>query len=326
MIIGHHFAPDAQRARALNARMHDELAQSLRYVVEESRGAVRFDEGAMSTLLSGLRTGANYPPSAFAGYYDIVDAILQDRLDAAQDLFAELARSRPWRAGLQVKVLGSPELGANSDRYAKMMNSDPSVGFAVPDPEVAAAFRARLTEGMDLLARALPELSAEIGAIVREIVISGGDASKMMQFDGGSHYRLWGALFLNAEFHPTPLSVVEVLAHESAHSLLFGFCTHEPLVENPDDELFTSPLRADARPMDGIYHATFVSARMHWAMSQMLRTGLLDKVETESARAAAEADADNFAAGYSVVAEHGRLTHLGQGLMAGAKRYMDSQG
>jgi HEXXH motif-containing protein len=297
MYIGHHFAPDAQRARALNARMHDELALSLRYVVEESRGVVGFDEGAMNTLLSGLRTGANYPPSAFAGYYDIAEAILQDRMEAAQDLFAELARSRPWRPGLSVKVLGSAE----------------------------TAFRERLSEGLDLLARALPELSGEISAIVREIVISGGDAGRTKPLDGGSHHRLWGALFLNADFLPTPLSVVEVLAHEAAHSLLSGFCTHEPLVENADDELYASPLHADARPMASVYDATFVSARMHWAMTRLLATGLLDAEDAASARAAADAEAVKFAAGHAVVAEHGRLTGLGKGLMAGAKAYMKSQ-
>jgi HEXXH motif-containing protein len=323
MYIGHHFAPDAQRARALNARMHDELALSLRYVVEESRGVVRFDEGAMNTLLSGLRTGANYPPAAFAGYYDIAEAILQDRMEAAQDLFAELARSRPWRPGLSVKVLASGELGHHADRYARMLGADPRAGLA--QPQAAAAFRARLSEGLDLLARALPELSGEISAIVREIVISGGDAGKTMHLDGGSHHRPWGALFLNADYHPTPLSMVEVLAHEAAHSLLSGFCTHEPLVENADDELYASPLHADARPMAGVYHATFVSARMHWAMTRLLATGLLDAEDAASARAAADAEAVKFAAGHAVVAEHGRLTGLGKGLMSGAKAYMDSQ-
>ena len=42
------------------------------------------------------------------------------------------------------------------------------------------------------------------------------------------------------------------------------------------------------------------------------------------ALAAAQADAANFAAGYGVVAEHGRLTGLGADLMAGAKAYMDA--
>ena len=89
--------------------------------------------------------------------------------------------------------------------------------------------------------------------------------------------------------------------------------------------MMMATLRADPRPMDGIYHATFVSARMHWAMTHLIRTGLLSSEEVEQARAAARLDAENFHSGYGVVAEHGRLTNIGKALMAGAKAYMDSQ-
>jgi hypothetical protein len=50
--------------------------------------------------------------------------------------------------------------------------------------------------------------------------------------------------------------MVQMLAHESSHNLLFGFSADESLVENSPEELFPSPLRMDPRPMDGICHAT----------------------------------------------------------------------
>jgi hypothetical protein len=74
--------------------------------------------------------------------------------------------------------------------------------------------------------------------------------------------------------------------------------------------------------MDGIYHATFVSARMHWAMSRLGESGLLDDATRDAALAAAAADARNFELGYAVVAEHGRLTATGRALMNGAREYM----
>jgi hypothetical protein len=327
MTIGHHFKPDAARARALNARMHAELAASLRHVCDESRGVLSFDEAAMGTMLRNLEGGANYPAGIFSRYYELVDAILEDRPAEAERLYADLCQARPLGSGLDVKVLGAPELGVDSERYQQMMNSDPSVdlGFTAPPADVAEAFRGRLAQGLDLLQRGLPELSGEFRAIVREIIICGSDPTKKLQFDGGSHYQLWGALFLNGQFHPDPLAVVEVLAHESAHSLLFGFCTHLPLVENDDEERFASPLRTDLRPMDGIYHATYVSARMHWAMTSLAQSGLLVAEDADKALAAAKADLANFDFGYAVVAEHGRLTHLGDALMREAKAYMDAQ-
>ena len=326
MVIDLDFPPDTARARRISARMHHELGDSLGHVSEVSLGELPFDAPAMNRLVASLRAGADYAPSVFADYYELVSAIeAQDAAEATR-LFAALAQARPVTPGLQIVTLGGAELREDSARYRRMMSDDPRVdlGFLPPSEQVASGFRTRLDAGLALLGEALPELSGEIRAIVRQIVIAGSDPSKAYQCDGGSHYQLWGALFLNGDFHPDRVAVAEVLAHESAHSLLFGFCTDEPLVENDDDDLYVSPLRIDERPMDGIYHATFVSARMHWAMTQLAKWAGLSAEEHDRALDAAVADASNFASGYAVVAEYGRLTALGEGLMAGAKAYMDS--
>lgn len=326
MAIHLDFAPDPARARLINARMNRELGESLNHICEASLGKLPFDAAAMGGLVDSLRAGADHEPMVFARYYELVDAIEAGEADEAGRLFAVLSRARPAAPGLDIVSLGGPELGDDSARYQLLMSDDPraDLGFLPPSAKVAAEFRERLDAGLALLGEALPALSGEIGAIVRQIVIAGSDPSKAYQFDGGSHFQLWGALFLNGCFHPDRVAVAEVLAHESAHSLLFGFCTDEPLVENDDDELYASPLRIDQRPMDGIYHATFVSARMHWAMTQLAKSAGLSPEERDRALAAAAIDAENFASGHGVVAEHGRLTATGDALMAGAKAYMDS--
>jgi len=325
-MIAFDFFPDPARAIALDKRMHRELGLSLAHVCEASKGKVEFEEQGMQNLLTHLANGGPAYPATFARYYDLVRALMADDDALARKLFAELAAAVPPEPGLQIFTLGAADLGEDSARYCQMMNADPSLelGFQAPEPEAAAAFRQRLSLGMDLLERTLPNLAGEIRAIIRQIVISGSDPARRMQFDGGSHFQLWGALFLNANFHETDIAVAEVLAHESAHSLLFGFCTHEPLVENADDELFSSPLRVDKRPMDGIYHATFVSARMHWAMSQLAHSPELSSEKQALAHEAAEADLKNFRAGIGVVKEHGKLTALGKQLMDEAEDYMSA--
>lgn len=188
--------------------------------------------------------------------------------------------------------------------------------------QVARQFVDRFDRGMALLRRAAPELASEVDAIVHEVVPVVGDLSKPMQIDGGSHYQLWGALFLNTQFHPTDEAMVEVIAHESAHSLLFGFCSHEPLTRNDDAARNSSPLRPDPRPMDGIHHATFVSARMYWVTDRMLEAGVIDPERRDAVRAARDLDKHNFAAGLSVVRQHADLTNLGREIMGGAELYM----
>lgn len=319
------FFPDAERAAALNLRMHRELANSLRYVVGEAKDTLGARRD-LDALLDALESGDCFPAGTFADYYAMVDAILGDDLVSAQNAFRSLAAAKPIAAGLHIAPLGGERLGGRSAQFQAMMNADPNLelGFLPPPPGVADAFEARLWRGWALLQRGLPELAREISAITREVIIAGSDPSKKMQFDGGSHYRLWGALFLNGQFHLDDLAIVEVLAHESAHSLLFGFCTYEALVENEDDELYASPLRADPRPMDGIYHATFVSARMHWAMTQLAASGILGDEDQARALAAAAKDLLNFDSGYQTVAQHGRLTALGAGLMQEAHAYIET--
>lgn len=326
MTVDPAFPPDPARATLLSHRMHVSLAASLRHVRERCEGEIAFDGAAIDALIAALEDGSRYPPVTFSYYYELVPALLDGAWHTAARMFAALASAAPVVPGLRVVALGEAGLGAASDRYRRLMNGDSrlQLGLQPPPADSAAAFRRRLARAFDLLDHALPALAGEIRGLVNEVVIVAGDPTQSLQFDGGSHFQLWGALFLNGDFHHTDQALIEVLAHESAHSLLFGFCTETALVENTDDELFVSPLRPDPRPMDGIYHATFVSARMHWAMSRLLASRLLDEAGEEAARAALAGDIRNFDAGYGVVAEFGRLTPLGAALIGEAKSYMDA--
>ncbi|TCJ19776.1 HEXXH motif domain-containing protein [Parasulfuritortus cantonensis] len=258
-------------------------------------------------------------------YFELALALMDEHYDEAVPLFRLLAEEAPVGAPFRLVALGGPEIARHSERYAALMDSDPLMSFAMLPPDSATEhdFRVRFERGYRLLSQAIPDLAAEFAGLVCEVCMVVGDSQAAMQFDGGSSYMLWGGLFLNAASHDTDVAMVEVLAHESGHSLLFGYALDEPLVENADDELFKSPLRHDPRPMDGIYHATYVSARMHWAMSRLLDSGCLDAAGRAEAQAARDRDREHFEAGYAVVAEFGLLTETGRAVMAGARAYMD---
>ncbi len=324
--LGFSFQPDIERAHQADRGMQNALVESLRHVAERSRHAVAFDEDALERRLKAVEDGGRFSPGAFARYYQAVLATLDSEFDRARELIEAISAS-PDAADIPKTIaIDDPALGEEGALYLSLMNEDPSanVRLVAPQKEEAENFKTRLKEGRALMGECLPELAGEIDGIIHQIVITGSDKSLPMQFDGGSHFQLWGALFLNCAFHPDRVSIVEVLAHECAHSLLFGFCTEEALVLNDDEELFSSPLRRDARPMDGIYHATFVSARMHWAMTQLSRSKTLIEAERIQAQEAAEADVQNFNSGFEVVKKHGDLTKTGAALMDGAKRYMDA--
>ncbi|GAA4409009.1 aKG-HExxH-type peptide beta-hydroxylase [Quisquiliibacterium transsilvanicum] len=320
------FLPDGARARALDLRMRRSLAESLDHIAERCAGHVRFDVPAIAGLSQALARGELLPPSTFGLYSDLVIALSEDRLADAEALFVSLACEQPRQGATRVIPFDHPGLAAHRERYSRMMGCEPDSDFVIlpPSPERAERFERELPQAMALMRAATPALADEFDALVSELVMVSGEERRGYQFDGGSCYMLWGALFLNVGLSRSPVALLEVLAHESAHMLLYGFAAEEALVLNDDDELYPSPLRIDERPMDGIYHATYVSARMHWAMGRLLESGLLDAAGRDEAGAAREADARNFAAGDEVVRRHGRLTATGDALMSAARAWMAS--
>ncbi|ABI57704.1 HEXXH motif domain-containing protein [Alkalilimnicola ehrlichii MLHE-1] len=319
------FEPDPERAGQLDQAMHRELGASLGYVFERFNAHTPLPDLSLDPLLSRLATGQAHAPSLFGRYYDLVIDLLDGDLAQARTAFQRIGNEPPLPDGQRVEGLRPPSACATSRLYQDKMMAEMPTGLTLhpPPAELETAFVQRYHEGLGLLRQAAPELAGEVEAIVHHVVgVAGGDHDAG-EFHGGSHFQLWGALFLNAGAHPDRIAMAEVIAHESAHSLLFGFCTEAPLVLNHDEELYPSPLRQDPRPMDGIYHATFVSARMHWAMGRLLDSGLLDEAERAGARQAMAEDAANFRAGHEVVAAHGLLSRHGRALMANAKAYMD---
>lgn len=303
--------------------MHQELGRSLAYLARHGREGIFPDVRRVSQLIQRLDAGVRFPPEVFGRYYQLAFALLEGRLTVVPQLWADLLAIQPVEGPLVLSGLQAPSVCPRSDLYRSLMEAD-GVVLRWPDDRTLADFQDRFDAGMSLIDQTFPELGEEIRGLVREVVCVVGDPQQNMQFDGGSHFQLWGALFINAEFHQTPSAMMEVLAHESAHGLLFGFCTHEPLVLNDDDVLHPSPLRADPRPMDGIFHATFVSARMHLAMSKLLRSGALPADERSHVAEAIAANARHFQAGDAVIRAHGQLTDLGRDLIGHARAYMQA--
>jgi HEXXH motif-containing protein len=306
----------------MDARAHTLLADSLDHIAQ--RAGHLLGAHQLAAVVAALRDGTHFGPTTFGLYYQLAMALMDDRLPDAELIASELASLPCAPADLSVRSLGDlPPRQANL--YRQLMDTDPQTRFSLlaPPRPLAIRFVQRLQSTMALMRSVAPELAEEFEALVREICMVVGDPAAQYQFDGGSSYMLWGGLFLNIESHNTDIQLLEVLAHESAHSLLFGYALDEALVLNSDEELFPSPLRVDLRPMDGIYHATYVSARMHWAMSRLLRSQTLSEVERSEVTLAMKRDAENFESGDHVIKRHGRLSQTGRSVMEAARQYMD---
>jgi hypothetical protein len=299
--------------------MRERLAHSLDYLFGAIGDELHVDASAAAHASSQIRAEPQ-SPHRFGAYYDLVLAVEDDEVDVARGLAEELiALSAP--VGLRVASI-EDRTPAEIDRFRRLFLDDPALA-GEPDPALLADTIARVDAGFALLDRGFPEMAAEIGALLREIVIAAGpEDPKALTFDGSSSYMLWGATLLNARGQKTVLDTAQALAHESGHNLLFGYCASGPLVENADDELFASPLRIDPRPMDGIVHATYVIARMHQTLERLIEAGVLSESETEAALSDLAAHRRNFEVGDAVIREGGRLTGLGRTVIGSARDYM----
>lgn len=323
-LLGSGFAPDARRASRLDARMRSLLAGSLEHIAERGGGYLYFDSPALQRIIDRLNAGVRLPPAVFAHYTQLALALFDDRLDEAERRLEAIARLAPQVRSLELRSLDDAFLIDVRSDYETLMafRRDDSFRVLPPDAAQCDRFVADFEAALDLLRQATPELAGEFDALVSELIMLRSAEGTTAIFDGGSCYMLWGALFINVGLERSLIDLAEVLAHESAHMLLYALSADEALVLNDDEERFPSPLRVDPRPMDGIFHATFVSARMHWTMARVIESGLLDAKQRDAAVKAMLADVRNFEAGMSVIDESARLTNTGRAIIESARDWM----
>lgn len=314
------FEPSGARGRLLDRGMQDDLLGSMGHVAEVAPPAFR---EWLSVPMDELASGRSLGPEAFGFYYQLVDHLLRDERDEALSIARSLAscRARPSPARWRVMGRGSPQARVLDAIFDQRLG-DEAADFAPIAEDKVGAFDALLQDGLNLLAGGLPPLHEELTEIVSDVLLAEAPPGAAFEFDGASHYQFWGLLLLNPRHHADRLAVAEVLAHESGHSVLFGLCRDQVLSNNPDDELFASPLRVDPRPMDGIIHATYVSARMAWAMASLADSGCLTPAEKVRAVQAASDDRQRFHAGLSTVEQHAQLTPLGRAVIKGARDWV----
>jgi hypothetical protein len=319
------FPPDPERGSVLYANVKDRLGDTFRQLAEASRPVVEIDEPRFAAFLDQLGRSRHVSPRFFTIYFDILEAIARDDVDSVSACFNALNMIDGHFSDVAFRNLTDDDLGTgNAARYKRWADADPETplhlnALTLPEFERISTIA---SEALAVLDAGAPEVSGEIRSLLEEVVFANGDADDKITFHGISSFCLWGAIVMNAEGHKTPLEVLQTIAHESSHMHLFGVALNSPLVLNDDDERYKSPLRFDPRPMDGIYHAVYVSARMHYALTRVLSSGVLSPTQIEEARAACLIHVKSFREGLATVQAEGTLSELGHDLMSQAKSYM----
>jgi hypothetical protein len=217
------------------------------------------------------------------------------------------------------------------DQMSRWWDTEPANRIALTGIDDAAYLRScrAIEQALRYLREAAPALHAEVEIVVRDIVLAQPDGSHLMDYGGASSFALWGAITLNAEAQRDWTQVYTQIVHETGHNLLFALARNEPLVTAEPATRLRSPIRADARPVDGIFHAAYVSAREALALESLLRWdeagGDLPPQDVDPITDALEASVLAFWDCVETLRrDTGSLTELGAAVLADCESYMSA--
>jgi hypothetical protein len=322
------FPGSASSPQALDVGMRSALAESLAYIHSAAARQVDLADLDVARGLSEIRAH-RVVPGVFGRYYDLVFAVQSQRYDLAGTLFREILDLASERPIFSVLPLNADALGDDEQRYVRLLSleRDSSVALTAPDPNEWPGFEERVVVSLNLIENADAALASELRAVITQVVGAIPNPQNCDRgFGGASSFMLWGAVLLNVRLYNTRLDMLAVLVHEAAHQLLFCYSSREPLTENSVEERYKSPLRPDARPMDGIFHATFVCARMHYAYDRVMQRSqnILSRAELDLMVQRLHTYRMKFFDGFETVQRFGRMTATGYHILGAAADYMQS--
>ena len=309
------FFPSADQAARFDTAMQTALRESVLNLAGQAKSVLQSDTYDRVADWAAVRPKLTpTTPAGFGAYYDCVAALMQDEFQRADQALREIVSASATAPRPQIKRLGtdySPSVVRRFQNCFRSNKTDAS-GFADCSSRDAERFSVALNRAQDILAKNCPDLFQEFETLIREIVLVAPDGTNDDEFEGGTSFKLWGALFLNAESEASPVELAITLAHEEGHAVLFGMCQDEMLVENMDDERYWSAIRQAERPLEGIFHATFVSARMAYTARAIEADRTLSIGERRQVRDALDQALAIYLDGVPTLTKHARFTKTGK--------------
>lgn len=337
-----YFEPSAGRARECRRALDDTLWSSAKVLLAEglpqrdgqtaadiadSRSAIALDYGAYSDIQIAHPSEGELPADVKAEAWDY----LLKRMTGPRNALT-VQGTPATESGLpRISTLSEESYSlAEIETFRRWWDIEPqnALGLtAVPDDRLENT-RRQISLSFELMQQCAPELHRETLEIVHDIIVATPGAPQGLDLGGVSSFALWGAFAINPDTQDVDgwVHYFKTIVHEAGHSLLFAFARSEPLVQNHPDETYSSPVRPDLRPMDGIFHAAFVSAREAYALDRLLswheKTERLSAREVELAEGFFEDGVIAFWQCSEILRRDARLTPLGNTILRECERFM----
>ena len=299
------------------AQLQQQLSASF-VEVADFLDSSELDGGPSLRHLASLCPPGRLPPAAFGWFMELVEALESQPRERVQAVLDSLQTLQPHHGDFALLSLDDPSLQRCRQSYQRLMDTDPNASFAITGAttEQLRRFQSELQPCLALMRAATPDYHRQLLALTTQLVAVRpcGD-NNTSQFDGGSTLMLWGALFVNVEQSKSRVDWLQTLVHESSHLMLFGRCSEQPPVLNDSSQGYRSPLRRELRPMNGIYHALYVTVQMQRACRQLLAGQWLSEAERDSVSQSAAGHAEVIADCLTTVEQQAQLSAIGREIL-----------
>ena len=317
--------PSAARVERIDRELRSHLCDSFCHIADSID--LGDDDAAKLRRLAYRLGDSSVSPWVFCLYSKLVAQLSNNESDGARATVSDIlaAVSLPETAGI-VPLRDGTTPGSWWDHFQVLFDTDSERPFnpQIPGSEAFFLCKGEVEAGLALFQVADPDWYDEVRNLLRTIVLGSARLDAEDLFNGASTFFFWGGSLLNVEIRRGAVSIIDLLVHESSHMLLFGLSADGALLLNPGEERYTSPLRADPRPIDGILHACFVASRVHLAMCRLLDSGALTDQDRRRAAERRDLSANAGRVGLDVLNKHARPTELGQSVLETLRSYWSS--
>ena len=312
---------NAKKARFVQA---EKVKKSIHYLINECQNKLSISDEKLAHSLLKLQDIERLTPEIHYYHHALQAAMRRQEKDNVHILLLKLIDIIDHAASLEFKELSITSVGnlewekfvtEEAIRLTKE-DCDREAEITPISESTLSFFKDVVTAALCIIARHDSDMYDEIHEQVKIIKLFDGKVTM-----GLTDVRILGAMLIRLprqNLNPV-LYFLEHIVHEASHIHLNCLMAMDPIILNSSEDRFASPLRKDLRPMVGVLHATYVSARIVRTFLQIY----LATNNQEFLHPLAET-LDEVIRGMVEIKKHAKLTEAGGQLIASIQTLIES--
>ncbi|SHH16861.1 HEXXH motif-containing protein [Cognatiyoonia sediminum] len=323
--MSNYVLPNLKWITDVRATLVERIVLSLDHLIFEAnpkqyRGAL--DRETLQRTLVGP---GDFPSaSIFAANSALIEAALSNAASQFDDRLEQLERISATTGGApqSLNVIAFSDIALDPDELVLLQRAYAddvglTVSLVAPSEEEVSQATAQIQDALDLIGSSSMPWKQEILALAPQIYLASPSAVATRTFGGAAVFDAFGSVLMNPDQFESTEQIALSLVHETSHLQMFLFHLDDPVVLNDEKAAYSSPLRQQPRPMEGIFHAMWVSARMVAAGIDIL-DGNSSKLDREKLQSIIDDSANAYRDCAVTVSKEGKLSLLGEELFASA--------